>query len=234
MRLTLWKVNNLKQQKINRLLLSLLLMWPLLSLAEQDSHYVNLSKRQVDKLTGGICSTDKVLDCGGHEAIDDGIKVKEWWIKYQPKVLTANTCIQMKSNYILSDDYYQQFSELFMGERQDSGQCGHMLIYYLNRSRGPVYISTKIVEDLSYKASSITALIQNNHVISTCPLLKNKKDNTMYVDYVGISTEKKGPYLYDIGVGMAQDERLYSLYFDPKTGVEVCDKDKYLTSQQSD
>lgn len=224
------------------LLISLLFMLPLPTLAvvegyawplslqtevEYVSHYVDLSKRQMDRLTGGICSTDTVMDCDGYTDIVDGVKLKAWSINYQPKPFTVNNCIQIKSHYMLTDEDYQEFSVLLLGEILASGQCGPMLGYSGGRSQNGIFISAQIAEFLLNKTREINNLIQHNQAVSSCKLANSKRVKAMSISNIGIETGIDGRYLYEIVIMIRNDDVGNVLYFDPHTGTEVCNEHKY-------
>ena len=192
---------------------------PSLTLANINEKSSVLSRLDVNGLTGGLCSSQTVDDCGGGEEIISNKSNKHWWVKFKPRVIFSKFCLSYTDWHSASDDEFSRTTTFMVG-REIGGSCSNLIPYFPPKLfQG---ISVDAMSFLMDKKDEIELKVKNGIQFSKCHPIDKIEYSGVRVHSASVNLRDSSEPVYELRVGVDSIDELYSVTYSVKAHKEIC------------
>ncbi|MFW8592116.1 hypothetical protein ACOI22_15000 [Glaciecola sp. 2405UD65-10] len=178
-----------------------------------------LDKTDINNLSGGICQSAAVTDCGGSEELATRGPYKQWWIEYKPITVFSDYCLAYTDNHSVSDIEFSRDTTFEIG-RVVAGSCVNLTPYRPPKSYQG--ISIDLVSFFMDKKDDIERKSKNAIEFSRCERIRKLKLVDVKVYATSIYFDDSKTPMYALSIFESASDELYQVYYTVNTHNEMC------------
>lgn len=190
-----------------------------LALADFSNDSRMLDNSEISVLTGGICQSPAVAECGGSEELATHRVYKQWWVKYKPIVVFSNFCASYTDDYIISKNEFRRTTSFEIG-RAANGVCTSLTRFTPPENNQVVTVD--LVSFLMDKKDDIERKSAQGIEFSRCDAINKVKLVNVKVHSTSIKLSDSNDLIYEVNIFEDGSDELSTLHYTYGTEEEVC------------